>query len=127
MLFDNKTIFDEKFEIYRKGSQYYLKIDFKCEDDFGVYSCHIDRIKFDLSLKNIIEESKNTISGVRRNVKVSLSQKQRGYEKILSFEVLENSKGSYIDVELVEEKVHEMTVEDIEKKLGHKIKIVSKQ
>ena len=43
-----------------------------------------------------------------------------------SFDILTDSNKRFFTIELVKEKVHEMTVEEIEKKLGRKIKIISK-
>lgn len=39
--------------------------------------------------------------------------------------VLEDSDGHYYTVKTIKEKTKEMTLEEIEKKLGHKVKIVS--
>ena len=49
-----------------------------------------------------------------------------GLNNPINFDIFPDSNGHFLTVNCIKEKVQEMTVEEIEKKLGHKIKIVSK-
>ena len=119
--FSNKKIKNQKFDVYQDNEQYYLRLDFDYEDDYGFYKGHIDRIKFDFYLDHI--EVKGDII---QNAQVKFYKPSEGYNNPISFDILADSKGNLFTVELVKEKTYEMTIEEIEKKLGHKVKIVSK-
>ena len=108
-------ITNETFELYKDGEKYYLRLDFDYENDFGIYKGHIDKIEFDLRLKEVNCES------------VKLYKPSIGHDKEISFKVCETPIGELFNISLVKEKVCEMTIEEIEKKLGRKIKIVSRK
>ena len=119
---NSREFVNENFEIYKEDGRHYLRIDYDFEDDFGIYKCRIDKLKFDLKIKEVTLES--DINARKATVKLE------GTDGDFYEEVTFNTPICFTDplfrVELVKEKVQEMTMEEIEKKLGHKIKIVSK-
>ena len=116
-------ITNETFEFYKEGEKCYLRLDFDYENDFGIYKGHIDKIEFDLRLKEINCED----ALFERKAYVKLYKPSIGYDQEISFKVCEDLIGELFNISLVKEKVCEMTIEEIEKKLGRKIKIVSRK
>lgn len=120
---NNTKITNQNFELYKENDEYYLRMDFDYEDDYGVYKGHINNIKFDFYLKEVDFGCR----GTRRKATVKLVKPSEGYHNPISFDAHVDSDGNLFTFELVKEKVHEVTMEEIEKKFGHKIKIVSKK
>ena len=113
----------QEFELYKEGGEYYLRVDFDYEDEYGFYKGHADKIKFDMSLTGM--EYNDNYS--RKDAKARFCAPNEDYATTeCSFDVLTDSNNRFFTIELVKEKVHEMTVEEIENKLGYKIKIVPK-
>lgn len=119
----NETkITNESYKLYKEEDQYYLRLDFDYENDFGIFKGHVDKINFDLKLREVKVES----SPFERKAVVTLYKPLGRYGEDISFDVSKTPTGELFNITLIKEKVQEMTVEEIEKKLGHKIKIVSK-
>ena len=109
-------ISNEKIELYEEDGRYFLRCDFDYEDRYAYYKGHIERIVFDFRLYSIKEEDE----GWSRKISVDL-----GIGKDLT--VLPDADGNYFTITVVKEKTYEMTMEEIEKKLGHKVKIITKK
>lgn len=119
----NETkITNESYELYKEEDKYYLRLDFDHENDFGIFKGHVDKINFDLKLREVKVES----SQFERKAIVTLYKPMGRYGKDISFDVSKTPIGELFNITLVKEKVQEVTIEEIEKKFGHKIKIVSK-
>ena len=117
-------IANQEFELYKEDGKYYLRIDFDYENEHGLYKGHVDKIKFDMLLAGVEYNQ----YGSSQNVKAEfIAPTDKGYTTRCSFDVLTGSKNNFFTIELVKEKFQEMTVEEIEKKLGHKVKIVSRK
>lgn len=119
----NETkITNESYELYKEDDKYYLRFDFDYENDFGFFKGHVDKINFDLKLREVKVES----FSFGRKAVVTLYKPLGKCGEDISFDISETPTGELFNTTLVKEKVQEMTVEEIEKKLGYKIKIVSK-
>ena len=102
--------------------KYYLRLDFDYENSFGIFKGHVEKINFDLRLKEV----KQDITPYSSKVTVTLYKPLGTYGEEVTFDVSKTPIGELFNIALVEEKVEEVTMEEIEKKFGHKIKIVSK-
>lgn len=121
----NQTkISSQNLELYKEDDNYYLRMDFEYENDSGYYKGHVDKIKFNFLLKGIefTEEY-----GVGKSGKVEFIKPSGCCHNTISFDIAPDEKNNLFTIELIKEKVHEMTIEEIEKRLGHKVKIISKQ
>lgn len=118
-------ITNQKFELYKEDGMYYLKIDFDYENEQGFYKGHADKVRFDLLLTGIEYDYNEDYRS--KNAKAEFCvPTYDNYTTTCLFDILPGSNKNFFTIELVKEKVHEMTIEEIEKKFGHKIKIVSK-
>lgn len=113
MILNNIT--NEKVELYEEDGKQYLRLVFDYEDTRGYYKGHIERILCQVKLLSFNQEYGSYGSNA---CYVDL-----GLDKLL----VAPNDGTYYTLTLVKEKVQEMTMEEIEKKLGHKVKIVTKK
>lgn len=116
-------ITNQEFELYKEDGKYYLRVDFDYENEHGFYKGRADKIKFDMLLTGIECNQYGSVKDVKAEFCVPTYE---DYTTKCLFDILMNSNNNFFTIELVKEKVEEITVEEIEKKLGHKIKIVSK-
>lgn len=97
---------------------YYLGAKYLIEDDNAVRELHIPRMFLNISLDSVIVKDEFNPG---KNPEADIGF---GYLPI----VCEDPRNMvYYSISTIKEKPHEMTLEEIEKKLGYKVKIVSKQ
>lgn len=119
-IYNINQISNEKVELYEEEGKYFLRIDFDYEDDYGYFKGHIERIEFNFRLIGIIQENDDWHNfKPRTEVFADL-----GLDKRLH--ILPDGD-KYFTLTLVKEKIYDMTVEEIEKKLGRKIRIVGEK
>lgn len=113
-------------ELIEDNGQYYLSVEYLIEDENRIEKLTIPRIEIPFNSKFMPDITRdfdaipfNTCGVV---LPVSRCFIQTGYRSKLEIEKVD---GIYFKVETIKEKEHEMTIEEIEKKLGYKVKIVS--
>lgn len=106
-------------ELVKEDGTYYITTKYRLETDYDVREVTISKVP--LPLNNYPDVQRDTLYynniGVT-NVKVDL-----GYGRIM---IPDTDDPIYIE-KVIEEKVEELTIEEIEKRIGHKIKIVNKK
>ena len=112
-------ISNENIELYQEDGRYYFKVDFDYEDDYAYYKGKIERIPFDFRLYSIKMRNDDYFFNSKTKITVNLGMCE-------DMEIYPNNNGDYFTLTVVKEKIYEMTMEEIEKKLGYKVKIVSK-
>lgn len=115
-------ITNQNFELYKENGEYYLKIDFDYENEYGFYKGRANKVKFNLLLNGI--EYKRYGASQWAQAEFLVPTEDSFGECLL--DISRDDENNLFTIELIKEKVHEVTIEEIEKKLGHKIKIVSK-
>lgn len=101
----------EDAEIHKENGRFYIKLIYICENDEGKYRLTFPKVEFPFPNRII------SITGVNSDSYLDLpTDKCR---------ICGNS-GERFTIEQIEQYPKEMTLEEIEKKLGHKVKIVSK-
>lgn len=104
-------------QLYKENNQYYLSALVNYEDKSGIYEISIPKIKFPIERNCIIDRT----IGERNYKPYTTVSIDFGLGK-LYVEPFDNND-SYYTVTYVEEKVHKMTLADIERKLGYKIEL----
>jgi hypothetical protein len=110
-----------KAELIEDCGSYYLSLEYLLEDDNRIEKLTIPRVMLpvDGSFYPGFESSLDYDFWDPRKIELKAS-----YSGV-SLRVLKDSDGNYYTYETIKEKEHEMTIEEIEKKLGYKVKIVS--
>lgn len=115
-------------ELYKDNGEYFLKIVYEEEDEKGIYETIFPKVALDIptSHYNINLDSQDTFGDNLRlgywNIYTFITRRGAGLE-------LGTSKfgGGIKLTNTIKEKTQELTLEEIEKKLGYKIKLVSKK
>ena len=112
---NEKTSIQELYLYKGKDGEYYLSITYRHEDERDISVCRIPKVHLPIRRDMcVINQSYNEPPTLLLNNDIEL-------------DILPDKNGITHTVEVVETKVHEMTVEEIEKKLGYKVKIVHKE
>jgi len=105
-------------QLYQENNKYYLSAKFFYEDKQGYYEASIPKI--DLHISPDCEV--NISSGYDCfNVPYKIVDVDLGFGLLYAKPF--NEKGDFFTLTRLEEKVHEMTLDEIEKALGYKIKL----
>lgn len=101
-------------QLYKENNNYYLSALITHEDKNGVYKVSIPRIKFPVASECIINHTR--YPGCSTIVSLDFGLGELYAEPV-------NENDHYFTITCLEEKVHEMTLAEIERELGYKIKL----
>lgn len=115
----------EKVELWRddKTGEYFFRLEYLCEDESEVFKIIFPKVETGIPLRHVYP---NITHGMFPGITVcrlpfNCSHDEEGHL------ALGDEKGNFMYRETITKKTHEMTMEEIEKKLGYKVKIVSKK
>lgn len=104
-------------QLYKENNRYYLSALVDYEDNRGIYKISIPKIEFPVERNCIIDQTV-----VDRNYNpYTVVSIDFGLGK-LYVEPFDNN-GNYYTINCIEEKIHKMTLADIERELGYKIEL----
>lgn len=109
----------ESASLYKVDGHYYLKLVYICESESEVFRLTFPKVEpgIPMSLLRINNAPfDDDFISIRFN---TICDNEH--------ELFKDCDGNYMYYEIINTKVHEMTVEEIEKKLGYKVKIISKE
>lgn len=108
----------KKLDVHEdKDNELYLSLIYKAENDLGVFEITIPKILLKIKT-NFLPELKTTLFNTHLdNVAVVSSN--------MEYLLGKDKDDSIYIVKKVKDKIHEMTISEIENKLGYKIKIVN--
>lgn len=103
--------------LYKEGSSYYLSAVLQYEDENGFYEATVPKIAFPIPKE------------IQLNQECGYDKWSRPYKYAsvnfgsFTLKVVPDDKGTFFTVNCLEEKVHKMTLAEIEKELGYKIEL----
>lgn len=113
----------KKAKLVNDDGVYYLDLTYECEDDRIRKEVNIPRVKLELEWNgNVDTDHRYSPYSIDTIHRITLVDNKYRLGKIYSSEAMDTI--AYIE-KILEEKVQELTLSDIEKKLGYKIKIVN--
>lgn len=116
---DGLELIDLKFNEDEFG--YYLSTKLKVEDKHSIREVTIPKIRLKFDKSRVYVKTESDPFTLSNYAWVNL-----GFGELpLDFETIDGQKVLYVE-KVLEEKYTEMTLDEIENKLGHKIKIVNK-
>lgn len=113
-------------ELVEEDGQYYLSVEYLIEDDNRIEKLTIPRVVLPFNSKFMPDVTMGRDLAYFAN-NIPLYREEQYFIKTGFYEKLEIEKvnGVCFILQTIKEKEHEMTIEEIEKKLGYKVKIVS--
>lgn len=105
-------------------SSFYLDVTYEFENPYGIFELHIPRIRMDKYFRP------HTLPNIKRETDEAALDSINGpyidSVSLMNFGLFLKCDGCIdFEIKTIKEKVPEMTLEDIEKELGYKVKIVS--
>lgn len=107
----NKVTLKNVELVEEKTGEIYLDLTYRCEDDKHIKEVHMPRVRLDLSWNGDIDLGDERAT-------ICLGDDNR-------YELYDTNTEARFTIRIIEEKVQELTLTEIEKKLGYKIKIVN--
>lgn len=128
----------QELKLYEENNFYYFDATYILENIDGTYEVHVPKIQIPFNLYNpTISIDRNGLyedpifygyHNIKDVAYIELEQDRLLIEKTNHTKHEERTKTPvYFTMKLIKEKVYDMTIDEIEKKLGHKIKIVNKK
>ena len=114
----------KKAELWRDEDtgQYFFRLEYLCEDDAEVYRLIFPKVETGIPLMQLHLASDYSMLSDRHMTKIAFN-----LFDVEGHIAYPDKNGNWFYREIVSVKTHEMTMEEIEKKLGYKIKIISKK
>lgn len=104
-------------QLYKEDNKYYLSAIFNHEDMIGKYEMHVPKIKLPISSNRSLNHEVETSFGKPLHTVIV----DFGFGGLYAEPFTDEDH--FFTLTCLEEKVHEMTLDEIEKKLGYKIKL----
>lgn len=127
----NKNVVVKKHETFIENNRLYLKLVYEYEDDHGVYELIIPKIDLEIHTDCLPTIGHDPYTGSMDILDCYINRFSRTFSLLrddVEFKkngkTLTCEKAAYV-VNTLKEKPQEMTIADIEKKLGYKVKLVS--
>lgn len=102
-----------------ESKDWFLKLEYRCEDEAGVYRVTYPKVLIGLPNHPYLKQTFGFFPGCE--VQRLPSRSEDG------FLVLPDKQGKFVYQETIFKKTHDMTLEEIEKKLGYSVRIISKE
>lgn len=104
-------------QLYKENNKYYLSALLDHEDKGGYYKVSVPKIRLPISCNCLIDaECDNHFGEPIYSVTVNLGFGELNVEPI-------DDKNNYYTLNCIKEKIHKMTLAEIEKALGYKIEL----
>lgn len=121
----------DDLELVKEYGEYYLSAKYVLDTNIAKHKLYVPRIKLEIKQDDVEIQTVNEIdqrSGFtcrydRHYIDIGLGKKLL----LRSYTDIDTNETYHYKIEKLEDKVKEMTVDEIEKKLGYKIKIVSEE
>lgn len=116
---NNSKVELKNVKLVKNSYGYCLDVTYHIEDDAEIRELHIPYLQLPLN-HNYIEIRNDWNSSYNRYTAYC------GLSEAKMFGTISENAGECFTIKTIKEKTKEMTLEEIEKKLGHKVKIVNK-
>ena len=119
-----KNAYDVKmteFDLHKDEDSYYLSAKFIVEDEYSIRELDVPKIRLNIDLDRVYIDTESDPYCFKNMAWINL-----GFGRLpLDFTDFNGQRVLYTE-KILEEKYTEMTMDEIEKKLGYKVKIVNK-
>lgn len=106
-----------KEELTKGAVSYYLSAVYRYEDNSGIYEVTIPKIQLPIHEQPCVKRELTGYHYVYQTINI-------GFGDMV---MLNDESGNACYKKCIKEKIHDMTLEEIEKKLGYKVRVVSEK
>lgn len=106
-----------KEELVKNIFTYHLSAVYRCENNCGVYEVEIPRIELPISNDFNMKNEFGFYGPCNHTIDIGFGD----------LTMISDEHGNKFYERLIKEKIHDMTLDEIEKKLGYKVRVVSEK
>lgn len=118
--YESVELKDYELKVDEKTKKLFLKLVYVAENGLGVFEITIPKVLLDISTKDVPRLISRSSSGY-----ICLPSEDMLYTDKMEYLLGGDKDDSIYTVKKVKDKIHEMTISEIENKLGYKIKIIN--
>ena len=118
----------KKADIFREGDEWFMHLEYEYEDNRGKHLVILPKVDFPCSLwytPNIDFCNCMTTFGFEASASIDISESLNLHEGNVTDPLTNKTFNTFYTDIIVEPKIHDLTIDEIEKKLGYKIGIVA--
>lgn len=118
--------------LYEENDNFYLDLRYEIEDADQIREVHIPKVRIPLEFANLEHTYESVYRGMSETTTLSLPYKDLGCYRGTAWFLNDDGEelvrpGTHFAIKIIKEKKTDMTIEEIEAKLGYKIRIVNKK
>ena len=118
----------KKADIFRDGEAWFMHLEYEYEDNLGKHLLTMPKVDFPYSLKykpNINLCNYMGTSGFEASASIDISESLNLHKGNVTDPLTNKTINTFYKDIIVEPKIHDLTIDEIEKKLGYKIRIIA--
>ena len=118
----------KKANIFREGDEWFMHLEYEHEDNRGKHLVILPKVDFPYSLKykpNVDLCSCMVAFGFEASASIDISESLNLHEGNVTNPLTNETINAFYKDIIVEPKIHDLTIDEIEKKLGYKVRIVA--
>ncbi len=118
----------KKANIFREGDEWFMRLEYEYEDNRGKHLVTLPKVDFPCSLKyapNVDFCHCMVKLGLNELASIKISESLNLHEGDVTDPLANRTINAFYTDIIVEPKIHDLTLEEIEKKLGYKVRIVT--
>ena len=118
----------KKANIFREGDEWFMRLEYEHEDNRGKHLVTLPKVDFPCSLKykpNVDFRDYMVNFGLNEFASIMISESLNLHEGNVTDPLTNKTINTFYTDIIVEPKIHDLTINEIEKKLGYKVRIVA--
>lgn len=118
----------KKANIFREGDEWFMRLEYEYEDSRGKHLAILPKVDFPCSLKytpNVDFCHCMVKLGLNELASIKISESLDLHEGDVTDPLTNKTINAFYTDIIVEPKIHDLTLDEIEKKLGYKVRIVT--
>ena len=118
----------KKANIFREGDEWFMHLEYEYEDNRGKHLIILPKVDFPYSLKytpNIDFCNCMMTFGIEESASIDISESLNLHKGSVTDPLTNKTFNAFYTDIIVESKIHDLTLDEIEKKLGYKVRIIA--
>ena len=118
----------KKADIFREGGMWFMHLEYEYEDNRGKHLVTLPKVDFPYSLEykpNVNLCDCMTTFGFEASASIDISESLNLHKGNVTDPLTNKTFNAFYTDIIVEPKIHDLTIDEIEKKLGYKVRIIA--
>lgn len=118
----------KKADIFREGDMWFMRLEYEYEDNRGKHLVTLPKVDFPCSLwyaPNVDFCNCMVTFGLEESASIEISESLNLHKGSVTDPLTNKTINAFYTDIIVEPKIHDLTLDEIEKKLGYKVRIIA--